>query len=128
MNRHFRGSQSLRLMLGVLLVATLAVPVAGCASGRAKKALKQLQGVLNPLLGKTDAEVVLALGAPQSREEIGGFTVWHYFNSYGTRSAAGVAPNPYYTTGSGRSWDVYDKFDLFFKDGHLTNFRVLVQR
>lgn len=123
-----RSSHAMKLALGVLLVAALVVPAAGCTSGRAKKALKELQAVLDPLLGKTDAEVVLALGAPQSREDISGFTVWHYYSSYGTQSSAAVAPNPYYITGKGRSWEVYDKFDLFFQNGRLTNYRVFVQR
>ena len=83
---------------------------------------------MDPLLGKSKEEVVLALGAPREVVTVGGLEVFKYHQSYGTRSQATVAPNPYLTSGSGRSWEAYDTINTYFKDGIMVKWDGYVQR
>lgn len=116
-----------KMVLIVLIVAIIILT--GCATMRVNSAKKQLDAKLNPLLGRTKEDVILAVGAPLSVDRIGEIEVYHYYQSYGTRAnAAAYSPNKYSTTASGQSWEAYDKFNIYFKNGIAIKWDGYVQR
>lgn len=106
------------LLIPILLTLT------GCAAIQVKKAQERIESVCNSLMGKTEQEVIVALGAPQKFENISGLTVYHYYKSYGTCS--NIYTN--YTFGNVQSWEAFDKFDLVFKNGRAISWTSDVQR
>ena len=104
----------------------------GCASMmqgmQVSHAKNDMQKRLDPLVGHSANDVVMTLGAPTGTDRLGDFEVWHYYRSYGTRTAASVTPNPYYTNGRAAVWEAYDKFDLYFRDGVMVKWDGYVQR
>jgi len=83
---------------------------------------------MNPLLGKTKDDVILALGAPVEVSTIGGFEIYKYYRSYGARAKAAVAPNKYLITGHAQTWEAYDTINTYFKDGVMVKWDGYVQR
>lgn len=134
----------------VLLVT---LPSASCASMQVSKAKAQLEAALNPLLGKSKNEVLLAIGAPQSTRFIADMEVWDYYRSYGVRSRQSAFVNTNATAntngyvypggynahtnynsnsagfGSGQAWEAYDQFTLYFTSSNtLAKWDGYVQR
>ncbi len=83
---------------------------------------------MNPLLGKSKEDVILALGAPGEVSNIGAFEIYKYYQSFGTRTQAAVAPNPYLITGNARSWEAYDTVNVYFKDAIMVKWDGYIQR
>jgi hypothetical protein len=102
--------------------------ISGCARLQVSQRKHELYALMDPLLGKTTEDVVLALGAPQSVATVGGLEVYKYYQSYGSRTQAAVAPNPYLVTGNARSWETYDAINAYFKNGVMVKWDSYVQR
>lgn len=116
-----------KMVFIVLIIAIIFLT--GCATMQVNKAKKQLDAKLNPLLGRTKEDVVLAVGAPNSIDTIGEIEVYHYYQSYGTRAnAAAYSPNKYSAAARGQSWEAYDKFNIYFKNGIAIKWDGYVQR
>jgi hypothetical protein len=99
-----------------------------CAHVQVQQRQNEIKALIDPLLGKSRADVVLALGVPTSTKVIGGLEVYQYYRSYGTRSNALIAPDPYLTTAAARSWEAYDIINTYFKDGIMVKWDGYVQR
>ncbi|MCX6557709.1 MAG: hypothetical protein NTW95_09825 [Candidatus Aminicenantes bacterium] len=84
--------------------------------------------MLDPLLGKSQEDVVLAIGVPTHTETIGNLEVYQYIQSYGARGNAWVSPNKYFSTGGARVWEAYDKINIYFKNGSMVKWDGYVQR
>lgn len=106
------------LLIPVLLALT------GCAAIQVKKAQERIESVCNSLMGRTEQEVIVVLGAPQKIENISGLTVYHYYQSYGTRSNI-YSDN---TFGNIQTWEAFDKFDLVFQNGQAISWKSNVRR
>lgn len=101
----------------------------------AKKA--QLKRVLDPLLGKSQKEVVLTIGEPTGESEVVGLKVWEYYHSYGRRGMASTAGNGYaygYGVVSANAntvsdqWESFDYVRLYFEKGVLIKWDANIQR
>lgn len=106
------------LLIPILLTLT------GCAAIQVKQAKERIELVCNSLMGRTEQEVIMKLGAPQNIEHISGLTIYHYYESYGTRS--NVYADSYF--GNAQTWEAYDKFDLVFKNGQAVTWTYNVRR
>jgi outer membrane protein assembly factor BamE (lipoprotein component of BamABCDE complex) len=120
-----------KIVFIVLLFAI--ITLTGCASiiqgQQVKQRQNQLNAKLNPLMGRTKEDVVLAIGAPNSIDVIGTIEVYRYYQSYGTRgNASAYSYNKNTTTASGQSWEAYDKFNIYFKNGIAIKWDGYVQR
>ena len=115
-----------------LLLLTLFLPLLiGCASQQQRAASKRIQSTCERLLGCTEEEVVLCLGAPQTIQDIGDLKIYLYHESYGVRSnSRGYARGLYnvWGTGSGETWEAFDKIEIYFKNGYVTSWKSSVQR
>jgi hypothetical protein len=111
-----------------LLLVTSSLMLLGCAHIEVQQRQKELTARMDALLGKPKEEVVLVLGMPRDTAVIGGLEVLRYYQSYGTRTQAAVAPNPYLVSGSARAWEAYDAINCYFKDGVLVKWDGYVQR
>lgn len=113
-------------MKRALLVSALLI--FGCAQMQVSQRQKELDALMNPLLGKTKEDIVMALGAPREVQLAGGLEIYKYVWSYGTRSKAAAAPNPYLVTANARTWETYDAINAYFKDGVMVKWDGYVQR
>ncbi len=102
--------------------------ISGCRQLQVSQRQHELDARMSPLMGKTTEDVVLTLGAPQSVATVGGLEVYKYYQSYGSRTQAAVAPNPYLVTGNARSWEAYDTINVYFKNGVMVKWDGYVQR
>ena len=102
--------------------------LSGCASMQVASRKAELDAQMNPLLGKTKDDIILALGAPGEIVTVGGFEIYKYFKSYGTRTQAAVAPNKYLITGNARTWESYDTINTYFKYGVMVKWDGYIQR
>lgn len=109
-------------------IFALVFALSGCQSMQVSQRQKELNAIMEPLLGKSKEEVVLTLGAPREVATIAGMEVYKYHQSYGGRTQAAVAPNPYLVTGGARSWEAYDTINAYFKDGVMVKWDGYVQR
>jgi hypothetical protein len=130
----------MKYLLAALLL--LSVPaLSSCRAMQVSDARADLQARLDPLLGRSKEEVILAVGAPRRTSELASMEVWEYYQSYGTRSNGyantnlNADPNaPYYsananTYGSTQSWEAYDRYTLYFdSSGVLQKWDGYVQR
>jgi hypothetical protein len=111
-----------------------------------------MEARLNPLLGKTKHEVLMAVGAPQEQRVIDGMEVWYYYQSYGTASSQAGIANAHgnvnttaytypgggnanttysgYSSGvtNGQSWEAYDRFTIYFDRDSMVKWDGYVQR
>ena len=115
----------LSAMVLALITATLVI---GCARMEVSQSVDEMTAKMDPLVGQSREEVVLALGAPLEIMTVGELEVFKYHQSFGIRGQAMMAPNPYLTSGSGRSWEAYDSINVYFKDGTMVNWDGYVQR
>jgi hypothetical protein len=103
----------------------------GCAAQQERAAQKSIQQACNKLIGATEEDVALELGVPQHIQNIGKLRVYQYFQSYGTHSSKG---NTEWSLSnlSGyceeRRWEAYDKIEVFFRDGHVVQWKSFVKR
>jgi hypothetical protein len=111
-----------------IVLLSLLFAFSGCQQMQVSQRHKELNAMMDPLLGKSKEEVVLALGAPREVATIAGLEVYKYYQSYGSRTQAAVAPNPYLGSGSARSWEAYDTVNAYFKDGVMVKWDGYVQR
>ena len=96
----------------------------GCAWLAVREAKARMQTTLDSLMGLTEADVVIKLGAPNGVQNVGGLIVYHYYQSYGMRTniyANGLC-------GASNVWESYDQFDIMFKDGRAVSWKGYVQR
>ncbi len=110
------------------LIPCLALFVA-CADQQTR-ALRRVELMLECLIGHTEEEVILQLGAPESTQDVAGFKVYHYHKSYGTCTQEYTDTHCYglYSTSTRNTWEMYDKFDLFFRDGRVETWKCSVKR
>ncbi len=109
----------------LLFVVTTLV---GCARIQVQQRKSELKSMLNPLLGKSKEDVVLAIGVPTHTQWIGDLEVYQYYQSYGTRGNMWVAPNKYFSTANAGTWKAYDKINIYFKNGIMVKWDAYVQR
>ena len=115
-----------RKMFIILLLAVTVL--SGCAHMQVQQRRSELESMLNPLLGKPKEDVVLAIGVPTRTQSVGDLEVYQYYQSYGARGNVWVAPNEYLSTAGARTWEAYDKINIYFKDGITVKWDAYVQR
>lgn len=109
----------------LLLISMLAL--AGCASVAQEavdERMVELKQKIDPLVGKTEEDIVLTLGAPATIEQAAGIKIYKYYQSFGRRGIATYGGN----LSNGSSWEMYDKYDIFFKDGKMMKWTSYIQR
>lgn len=111
-----------------IVLLSLLFAFSGCKQMEVSERQKVMNATMDPLLGKSKEEVVLALGAPREVARVAGLEIFKYYQSYGSRTQAAIAPNPYLVSGSARSWDAYDTVNAYFKDGVMVKWDGYVQR
>lgn len=134
-------------------LTAMAIIFSSCAHMQVSQARSELEATLNPLLGQTRDQVLMVVGAPFGTRSIGGFEVWDYYRSYGTRAKQATSvnanatantnayaqPGGYSATtnvqgnasgvGVAQSWEAYDRFTLYFdSSGHMAKWDGYVQR
>ncbi len=120
-------------MKNVFLILIIALTTS-CASrqGVINTRLKQLATTLNPLLSKSEDDTIKALGVPDSITEAGSFKIYRYKKSFGMKGGYHQNVNLFtgqpMPGGQTTTWESYDQYDLFFKDGVLDNYRTYVSR
>lgn len=117
-----------RIVTLAILLSTAAIASSCGAHAQVAQRQDELNAMMNPLLGKSKDDVVLVLGVPREQVTIGGLEVLKYYQSFGTRTQAAVAPNPYLVTGTARSWDTYDTINAYFQNGVMVKWDGYVQR
>jgi uncharacterized membrane protein len=118
-----------KIVFVVLLFAI--ITLTGCYTFQARqvnKAREQLNAKMNPLIGRSKEDIVLTIGAPNSIEMVGNIEVYRYFQSYGNRGNASAYSSGNYTTAGGQSWEAYDKYTIYFKNGIAVKWDGYVQR
>ena len=100
----------------------------GCAHMMVQQRKSELERLMNPLLGKSKEDVVLAIGVPTKTQYIGNLEVYQYYQSYGSRGNVWISPNEYLSTGGARTWEAYDKINIYFKDDVMVKWDGYVQR
>ena len=102
----------------------------GCASIQVSNRQAELKAQMDPLLGKTKDDLIFVLGAPGETMAVGGFEVYKYYWSYGSRTRVTVSQNKYYHQGraNARTWETYDTINAYFKDGIMVRWDGYVQR
>jgi hypothetical protein len=115
-------------IIGLLSILSLFLFITGCQSMAVSKAQNQMQTTFEPLMGHSEEDVVMQLGAPSNVQHLGELTVYHYYQSYGVRSKAYA--NTAYSSGYGhsKSWESYDQAEIVFKDGRAVKWKGYVQR
>ena len=125
-NRSIR-ELSMKIKLLLLLLCPLFLP--GCGPFIQERiAKRKMSHTLDNLMGHTEQEVVIELGAPQEIKEIAGLTVYKYYKSYGTRTAVSTDEMNTFTHGTKKVFESYDKFEVMFKNGRAINWKGSVQR
>ncbi len=113
--------------------------LAGCAAKQERAATKKITAACERLIGHTEEDVVLQLGVPEKIQTIGDLKIYQYHKSYGERTeASGYMSGPTYYGhgfwgsgyGSGyeKSWEAYDKIEIFFKHGRVIKWNCSVKR
>jgi len=113
---------------GLILLLVVLFILSSCASMQVKRRVNELNSILNPLLGSSKEDVVLAMGVPTNTKWIGGVEVYQYFQSYGARGNVWVAPSDYLITAGAKKWEAYDKINVYFKNDRMVKWDGYVQR
>lgn len=101
----------------------------GCRQMQVNEAKQQMQERLDASMGKTKDQIILDVGAPNEIAKIGSFEIFKYFQSYGSQSNAFA--NTIGNSGAyaaGKTWEAYDKFDIYFKNNVAVKWDGYVQR
>jgi len=114
-----------RVSVVCFLCASLLI---GCAHMQVQQRKNELERLLNPLIGKSKEEVVMAIGIPTNTRYLGDLEVYQYFQSYGTRGNVWISPSEYVTTGGARTWESYDKINIYIKEGLMVKWDGYIQR
>lgn len=113
-------------IIGSLFLIFLLV---GCTSSYAVRyAQAALKAKITPLIGKTEREVILELGAPSKIEDVKDLRIFKYFRSYGYSSSGYANSNSYGSSAFSNTYESYDSFDLFFENGIFVKWKGYVQR
>lgn len=112
-----------------IITLLLAITVlTGCAHMQVQQRKNEVKLMLDPLLGKSKEEVVLAIGVPTHTQWISNLEVYQYYQSYGTRGNVWITPNQYISTANTRTWTAYDKINIYFKDEIMVKYDGYFQR
>ncbi len=127
-----RRNEGREKMKKVVLLVSILTLITGCMQAVVNQRKAEISAKVNPLMGKSKDDVIMALGTPQKIERVGSFEVFIYYQSYGRRASAGVASNQYgrttTSTGYAQSWEAYDLVKIYFKDGIAVKWDGYVQR
>lgn len=123
-----RKNYVLRGLLVLLMLFTLIGCAAAIKKEQINKRLQEIKAVMDPLMGKSKEDVLLALGPPQRQETIGKVDVWLYHKSFGQRQKANLGGNQYYVAGNAQTWEAYDDIKVFFKGDIAVKWDSYVQR
>ena len=93
-----------------------------------KKAQICMENTYNKVIGLTEEEVVIILGAPQKIEEIGSLRIYRYYQSYGVRSKAFSDTMWSGVSETTKTWESYDQAQVIFKDGIAIEWKGNVER
>lgn len=97
----------------MVISATLIIMVCGCAtSGSGKMDLYREK--YEPLMGKTENEIIEIKGAPKEIQQAGDYKIYVYYVSHGARGHGMMFGNGMLATQSKES---YDQARIYFKDG-----------
>ena len=110
------------------LIIILTIACTGCAVITVLHTRKKIAERIDPLMGETKKEVVLAIGAPETCEFIDEIEVCRWRRSYGQRGGAYAAGRPGAAAASGSSWESYDEINIYFIDGKAVKWDGYVQR
>ncbi len=110
--------------LGTLAIALSLI--VGCTSSyQEKKALKKLKTIYDPLIGYTQEEVILKVGAPTKIDQAGEILIFKYYKSLGMTHYM----NHYdFGMSSGTSYEKYDHVDVLFTNGRVFSWNADVKR
>lgn len=111
----------------------VALAFTACRQMMVDDRIGELKPVLDSYMGHTEEEVVLGLGAPLDIQNAGGIKIFHYHKSFGVRSNAYANAQPNYyggatAYGGGQSWESFDDYRIYFKDGLAVKWDGYVQR
>lgn len=115
-----------------MILFLIATVLTGCASFMQGFQIAQrkgeLESMLDPLLGKSKEDVVLAFGVPTRTQWVGELEVYQYYQSYGARGNVWITPNEYLSTAGAKTWEAYDKINIYFKNGIMVKWDGYIQR
>lgn len=101
--------------IGIILCLTCAL--AGCSQVSITQAQKEMNATYEPLIGCSEAEVIMEIGAPASIDRIDDLTIYKYHKIYG------------FSSKFGGGFDIaQDKAEIVFKNGRAISWRGTVQR
>lgn len=107
----------------------------GCASVRQRQVdrrTKELKATIEPLLGRSEDDVLRALGVPDKIENAGSFKIYRYRKSLGVNTEHEQERNLFTGEPLGRvtstAREEFDAYDLFFKNNKLSSWKANIQR
>lgn len=112
----------------IFSIFVCAIIFTNCAKYRAQQRVREIEEELNPLMGKTKEEVVLALGVPTDISYIENLEIFQYYKSYGMRGAAIVSPGTSVGTVGTKTWEQYDCINVYFRDNIMIKWDCMVNR
>ncbi len=132
----------LAMALGLLLTSTSCVPLAVVAIRKHKQSgrLEEIRAQVEPLMGRSKEDVVVAIGPPTEVFEQGGVTVFRYVWLGSTHSFAAGGANASatcygygcsgYSSGAagGTAWQDSDQIDITFRNAAAISWRANVMR
>jgi len=92
-----------------------------------QRAESWMEYTFNNLIGLSEEEVIVKLGAPQKIDKIDNLKIYHYYKSYGFRTRVAVHPYRHRVYGN-RTWETYDQAQIIFKKGIAIGWNGNVQR
>lgn len=103
----------MRRIIFIILVLTLG----GCATDQAQEKRDAYARIYEPLMGKTEEEIVMSQGAPTEIQDAGGIRIYTYRVSHGNRLVAMRGFGPYGNT-YGTSFESFDQARVYFQMGY----------
>lgn len=111
----------------LIILFPVLLTLVGCAAWQVKKAKERIATSCESLMGHSEEDVIIKLGAPQEIKKVGDLTIYHYYKSYGTCTTTNLNGD-YFVTANTSTWESYDKFEIVFKNGHALSWKSSVQR
>ena len=114
-----------------LFVSTglLLVFFVGCATIAVNARLKEIDQLMNPLVGRSKRDIINRLGAPTEIQKIdGSMEVYIYYRSFGSRSTASATGYRRTAYAQGRQWEMYDLIRAYFENDVMYKWDSYVQR
>ena len=115
-------------MKNILKILVVVVLLSSCYGQQIATIREDTKNTLNSLVGKSQTEIVYALGAPTKKETVGGVEVWTYYRELYTRGAGHANVNNQYNRYTGHNAygnthgytkTAYQKATLMFQNGRL---------